>query len=153
MTSLIEIDSWWLVLVGTLSFLLNSAACILAMIHQKRKADLLLRESQRELRGRIRQLEEEAASFQHEQSDRWSEIRNAIARLEFRSRGASERMQRPSMVVLDKKHQVCSLARKGLATEEISKKLNLYNGETELVLGLKNFGARTELNDARTSLQ
>jgi len=153
MTSLMGFDTWWLVLVGTLSFLLNSVACILAIVHQKRKADLLFRESQQGLRRRIHKLEEDAAHFQREQSDLWSEIRNTIARLEFRSHGASERMQRHSMVGLDKKHQVCSLARKGLATEEISKKLNLYMGETELVLGLKNFGARTELNDARTSLQ
>jgi hypothetical protein len=57
------------------------------------------------------------------------------------------------MVGLDKKHQVCSLARQGLATEEISRKLNLYRGETELVLGLRKYAARTEINNARTSLQ
>jgi hypothetical protein len=152
MIALIEHQSFWLVLVGLGSFLLNSLAFVLLTFHQKKKADLLLKESQTALRSRIRLLEEEQESARQEQRDRWSEIRKTIARLEFRGGGPSEQFQRSSTVGLDKKHQVCSLARQGLATEEISKKLNLYRGETELVLGLRNYGTRTEMKDARTSL-
>jgi hypothetical protein len=153
MTALFELESMWLVLAGIGSFLLNCLTFCLVSFHQKKKADLLLKESQSALRNRIRLLEEEQESSRREQSDRWSEIRKTIARLEFRSGGSSEQFQRSSVVGLDKKHQVCSLARQGLATEEISKKLNLYRGETELVLGLRDYSARTEINDARTSLQ
>jgi len=153
MTALFELESMWLVLVGIGSFLLNSLTFLLVTFHQKKKADLLLKESQSALRNRIRLLEEEQESSRREQSDRWAEIRKTIARLEFRSGRSSEQFQRSSVVGLDKKHQVCSLARQGLATEEISKKLNLYRGETELVLGLRNYSARTETDNARTSLQ
>ena len=153
MSGLIELESMWLVVAGIGSFLVNSVTFLLVTLHQKKKADLLLKESQSALRSRIRLLEEEQRSSRQEQCDRWAEIRKTIARLEFRSGGSSEQFQRSSLVGLDKKHQVCSLARQGLAAEEISRKLNLYRGETELVLGLRDYGARTEINDARTSMQ
>jgi hypothetical protein len=141
---------WWLAILAIGFLLLNSLVFVLATLHQKRKTNLLLKESLRGLRDRIRSLEEEMSALRSEQSDRWSEVRKTVARLEFRGGAGTERIQRPSMVGLDKKHQVCSLARQGFATEEISKKLNLYPGETELVLGLTKL---TESRNARTSLQ
>lgn len=153
MTDLVGFDSGGLVLVGVVSFILNAVVCTLSTFHQKKKSNRLLEKSQRELSIRIHQLEEDLASSREEQRDRWAEFRKTIARLEFRGSGASEHFQRSTMFGLDKKHQVCSLARQGLAAEEISKKLNLYRGETELVLGLRKYSARTEIVDARTSLQ
>ncbi|OAQ21301.1 hypothetical protein TDIS_0521 [Thermosulfurimonas dismutans] len=37
------------------------------------------------------------------------------------------------------KEKICELSRKGLSTEEISKKLSLSEGEVELVLSLERF--------------
>lgn len=150
MTGLIGSDTLWLFLFGSGSLLLASMGFILAISRQRRRFDFLLKDVQTGLQSRVDQLEEELALSRQEQTNHWSEIRKAIARLEFRGGGASERIKRPSMVGLDKKHQVCSLARQGLAAEEISRKLNLYPGETELVLGLTKF---TEKNNARPSLQ
>ncbi len=153
MMSLMESELWWLLPLSGLSFLLNSVVLILAVCHQRKRGDRLLEKARKEVNQHIRLLEEELEDCRREQGECWAEVRKTIARLEFRGGGATERFQRSSMVGLDKKHQICSLARQGLTTEEITRKLNLYRGETELVLGLRKYGARTEINDARTTLQ
>ena len=40
---------------------------------------------------------------------------------------------------IDKKHHVCTLARKGLDPARIAQRLKIYQGEAELVLGLEQF--------------
>jgi len=149
---MIEFDSAWILGAGLAGVLLNSAVFLLANLHHRRKTARALRETQRELQSRLDRLEKELVSAQNEQRERWSEVRKTIARLEFKSGGVSEHTQRSTTFGLDKRHQVCALARQGLAAEEISKKLKLYRGETELLLGLRKYGSGTEKNDARTSL-
>ncbi len=54
---------------------------------------------------------------------------------------------------LDKKHHVLSLAERGLTSGEISQKLGLRRGETELVLGLQRHFAEQGINDEGRTLQ
>ena len=152
MTSLMEVDSWWIISGAVVSLICNSLAFWAAVAHQKKKTELILEESQRALRSRLRQLEEALESSQQDQVERWSEVRKTIARLEFRNGGSAEKIQRSATVGLDKKQQVLSLSRQGFGAEEISRKLNLYRGEIELVLGLGKY-ADARRNDARTILQ
>ena len=153
MTGVMEFESWWVTLsiVGVL-FLINNLALLLGISRRKKRTELLLRKSRDLLGERIRRLEEDLASVRRGQREHWTELRQSVARLEFGGNKAPTRFGRAASVGLDKKHQVCFLARQGLATDEISRKLNLYPGETELVLGLRDFGARTEKQSAQTSL-
>ena len=154
MTGLIAFDQWWVTpsIIGAL-FFANNLVFLLVTLRRKRKAEFTLRQSKDVLRDRLRRVELDLESVQQEQNERWAEIRQSIARVEFRGNRTPERFKRPSTVGLDKKHQICFLARQGLATDEISRKLNLYPGETELVLGLNEYGTRTENRSAQTSLQ
>jgi len=154
MTGLIEFNSWWVApsIVGAL-FLVNNLILLLGMFRRKKRSEILLRQSKDVVRDRLLKLEADLASMQQGQDEHWAEIRQSIARLEFGGNRTPERFKRPETVGLDKKHQICVLARQGLATDEISSKLNLYRGETELVLGLSEYGARTEKQGAQTSLQ
>lgn len=154
MTGLIEFDSWWVTpsVVGSL-FLVNNLVFLFATFRQKRQTRISLGQSKKVFRDHLRRLESDLASMQQGQNERWAEIRQSMARLEFRGHQAPERFKRPSTLGLDKKHQICFLARQGLATDEISKKLNLYRGETELVLGLRAYGTRSEKRSAQTNLQ
>ncbi len=54
---------------------------------------------------------------------------------------------------LDKKHHVLSLAERGLNSGEISQKLGLRKGETELVLGLQRHFAKQGVHDEGRTLQ
>ena len=54
---------------------------------------------------------------------------------------------------LDKKHHVLSLAERGLTSGEISEKLGLRSGETELVLGLQRHFAKQGIDDEGRTLQ
>lgn len=151
MTSLVEVNSWWVIAGFVASLVCNSLAFWAAFAHQKKKTELLLDKSQRSLRSRLRELEEIVESSQQDQMERWSEVRKTIARLEFRNGGSAEKFQRSAMVGLDKKHQVLALARQGLNADEISRKLNIYRGEIELVLGLGKYAVARRY-DARTTL-
>ena len=54
---------------------------------------------------------------------------------------------------LDKKHHVLSLAERGLTSGQISRKLGLNKGETELVLGLKRYYSKQGTGDEGRTVQ
>lgn len=83
------------------------------------------------LHARISTLEESHASA-------LAELQRELARVRLRE-ASPESRAKPGGFNLDKKHHVVSLAQKGLDSEDISRRLRIYQGETELVLGLKQY--------------
>lgn len=95
-----------------------------------------------ELEGRIQ------ACLQAQQSQR-EELRRWVRE---ESRAAYPRPEPEPVTRLDKRHQVYSLAQMGLDSRDISRKLRLPLGETELLLGIwENFN-RAEKQHDRTRL-
>ena len=54
---------------------------------------------------------------------------------------------------IDKKHQVVSLAKKGLGSADISRRLRIYQGEADLVLGLREYMTGRRTSHGREALQ
>ncbi len=85
------------------------------------------------------------------QKNSMSEMRRVLGRMELR--GLSSALSRqPAGFSLDKKHHVLTLAQKGMRTEEIADRLKMYQGETELVLGLKEYAASRGNGHERDSM-
>jgi len=78
---------------------------------------------------RITELEKSQREF-------FRSVDTRLSRLEMRSLSDATRF-RPSNSTLDRKHQVVSLAQMGLDVKKISRRLRMSQGETELLLGLK----------------
>lgn len=95
-----------------------------------------------ELEGRIQ------ACLQMQQSQR-EELHR---RLRDESRAAYPPPELQPLTRLDKRHQVYSLAQMGLDPRDISRKLRLPLGETELLLGIRQNFNRAENQHGRTRL-
>jgi hypothetical protein len=83
------------------------------------------------------QLESRFQALGTEQKEAFERLRAELAEHELRFR---TRVDAPSSGIgnrLEKRHQVLALARMGMDSRDISRKLRLSRGETELLLGLR----------------
>ncbi len=92
------------------------------------------------------QLEARFHALNKERKEAFEQLRAELAENELRSR---TRVDVPSSGIgnrLEKRHQILALARMGMDSRDISRKLRLNRGETELLLGLREdlVGAGTE---------
>jgi hypothetical protein len=108
------------------------------------KYGLLCRAMSGELDGRF-------SALAQEQKESMGEVRRLVGRMELR-RISGNFSKTTRAFDLDKKHHVVSLAQRGLDAADISKKLKIYQGETELVLGLKDYAANRESSHERNKM-
>lgn len=118
-----------------------------ALVGQRRAAERTLEKVELRLnemhRIRLAEIENRIEALGQSQRTAWEEYRRDLAGRGLRWSLRSTRSVEPEGGSrLDKKHQVVSLAQKGLDSRDISRKLRLPLGETELLLGLwENFAA------------
>jgi hypothetical protein len=153
MIAIAELSLFWVTLGLLISVLAGGLASYRLISRQRKRTERRLQEVQERTERRLQVLEAELTLARQEQGERLQEMRSQITRLELRGTGTYDRFQKTTGVGLDKKHQVFSLARKGLGAEDISKQLNLYRGETELVLSLRRYCGHPEKKNARVVLQ
>jgi hypothetical protein len=79
----------------------------------------------------------------------FSDMDAKLSRLEMRAFSEAARLRQNSSP-LDRKHQVVTLAQRGLDSKGISQRLRLSRGEAELLLGLKEHYSAESENDDRT---
>lgn len=72
-----------------------------------------------------------------EQKAAFEQLQASLAEKELRSRARLESPQFGTGSRLEKRHQVLALAQMGMDSRDISRKLRLSRGETELLLGLR----------------
>ena len=58
---------------------------------------------------------------------------------------------RDSTIPLEQRHQIIALARKGVAKEEIAKRLNVPTGEAELVLSVRKYAEATPARPSKAT--
>jgi hypothetical protein len=124
---------------------------------------ILLRRSERRLHSAIERygalyramqgdFQQRFSDLALEQKESMADVKRLVGRMELRRlSGNFAKTTRP--FDLDKKHHVVTLAQRGLNTADISKKLKIYQGETELVLGLKDYVANRETSHERNKMQ
>jgi hypothetical protein len=97
-------------------------------------------------------IQQRFSSLALEHKDSMTELRRLMGRMELRRLSGSFGKTTRAFD-LDKKHHVVTLAQRGLNTADISKKLKIYQGETELVLGLKDYVTNRETSHERNKMQ
>lgn len=123
---------------------------------QRRGLDNLLQT----LDGRIRRFSETERSelefllqrLAEEQRQNLDALRNRLVENELRQQAGLTRSDCLSGGRLDKRHQVMSLAQMGFDSRDISRKLRLSRGETELLLGLCERFRNVETLDGERAL-
>ena len=98
------------------------------------------------------ELESRLASREKAQSESFRDIGLAVGRMGL-GQVPSVESEELQPTGLDKKHYVLSLAERGLTSGEISRKLGLNKGETELVLGLKKYYSKQGTADEGRTVQ
>lgn len=108
---------------------------------------MALEQKFREEQARLEKRLEETLESQNQVA---GELRSDLSRLNriVLSAPAAPPASRPP---LDKKRYVMTLAQQGLGVEDISRRLKLHRGETELLLGLRNL--TTKSTNPETVLQ
>lgn len=135
---------WIVVIALTVSFLANLLLLGFFIGRSDRQAMRLVQVNQAAHAELLREIERLITSSDRAVGDRLEEIRRALGRMELReapppAAQPSPHPERPSYAGLDKKRHVFALARRGLDSTGIARRLNMYKGEADLVLGLRQF--------------
>ncbi len=133
--------------------------CLLFRIlsaRQRRAAEQLFQRMEARIRAlgdkERAELEARLERFREEQHRSFESFRIRLAEGELRKQIGSTRADCASVGRLDKRHQVMSLAQMGFDSRDISRKLRLSRGETELLLGLCDRFMTAETPDATPAL-
>ncbi|MEE8587657.1 MAG: hypothetical protein V3T83_22705, partial [Acidobacteriota bacterium] len=127
------------------AFLVNLLLLGLILGRGDRQVVRLVGQVRNETGWRIANLERSQQEAETLHRRQMKELRRAVGRIELRQSNAFPTPDfcagegRPPRKGIDKKHHVRTLARKGLDPARIAQRLNMYQGETELVLGLQQF--------------
>ncbi len=90
------------------------------------------------LQGELRRLSEDLLQVVELQSDVYHRVSRGLSDVEEKVLELSV----PSVdapLPLERRHQVLTLARKGIAVDEIARRLNMPKGEAELILNLRKY--------------
>lgn len=162
-----QMELHWTVLGAVaVSFLVNLLLLGLILGRGDRQSLRLVGQLRQETGRRIEDLVHCQQEMERRHRQQMEELRRALGRIELRQshafplgerNGSDSRMQRKG---IDKKHHVYRLASKGLDPLRIAQRLNMYEGEAELVLGLQQFmssqrrsGQPLNFNPAGATLQ
>ncbi|MFB3901862.1 MAG: DUF6115 domain-containing protein [Acidobacteriota bacterium] len=130
----LQVRWWYLVAAGLgLAFLSQMLLIYCAMICQRRWIVRECKALEKRLQASVQAA---ASSFPECSKEVHEELIRKLAQWEMRKMASTERELTAKAGRLEKKHQVLLLARSGLNNHEISNKLRLPRGETELLLDL-----------------
>ncbi len=99
---------------------------------------LVWRRRVRALQGELRRLSEDLLQVVELQSDVYRRVCRALADVEEKVLDLSV-PSGDAPLPLERRHQVLTLARKGVAVDEIARRLNMPKGEAELILSLRKY--------------
>ncbi|HSR67157.1 MAG TPA: hypothetical protein VLU25_04390 [Acidobacteriota bacterium] len=137
-----------------LSLLVNLLALGALLGRGDRKTLDLIAKVRRNQRRDSRRLQESQLQIGQRLQEEIQDLRVHVKKLEKRQdslaasrlketsgpvQGGSRRSSSRRYNSIDKKHHIYTLARRGVPAQDISRRLNVYQGETDLVLGLKQF--------------
>jgi hypothetical protein len=111
----------------------------------------------KKLGGRVKTLERELLSYSETMCQAAQNLRDDCQKLKAHVSGLEERileLAAPNSnprLPLERRHQVLSLARNGVAMEDIVRRLNLPQGEAELILNLKQYADGSASRQVRTT--
>ena len=141
-----QIAPHWIVIgVVAACLLVNLLLLRLSLGGGDRQVVQLVGQVRQETGCRLQDLERGQQEMGTRHRRQMEELRRALGRIELRQSNAlptldlSADESRPARKGIDKKHHVCTLARKGFDPARIAQRLNIYQGEAELVLGLEQF--------------
>ncbi len=141
-----QIAPHWMVMGAvTASFVVNLLLLGLILGRGDRQVVRLVAQVRQETAHRIEEVEHCQQEMNASHRRQMEELRRALGRIELRQSKAfptldGNAVDKPQgRKGIDKKHHVCKLARKGLDPARIAQRLNMYQGEAELVLGLQQF--------------
>ncbi len=135
-----------------LSFLVSLLLVCISVSRGQTEIRRLLTEQMEDSKRARSELEERLTSLESAQSESFKDIGLAVGRI-GPGKVTSIESEDLQPTVLDKKHHVFSLAERGLTSGEISRKLGLNKGETELVLGLKKYYSKQGTGDEGRTVQ
>ena len=102
--------------------------------------------------ARFRKLESQLDRSAEDGSRQIRQIRGALLQLGLHTGQGASSVERSSKFSIDKKHQVISLAEKGLDAQEICRRLHVNRGETELYLDLREYVRAVEKGNHQQNL-
>ncbi len=145
MIPLAELQPAWIIAIAVAASLLINLALLGAVLGRRdRQLDSMVKGVRKESRQGIAELRRRIEDCEGANLARLEELRRAVSRLELRDLNGPPR-PKPAPAVrragIDKKHHVFRLASRGMDSDRIARRLNMYRGETELVLGLQQFMA------------
>lgn len=146
--------SAWVLLLAVLFFALCFQLVLIRRLVRGSSSQLraALQKLQDESRQTSDDLDEKIQNLHKSQEESWSETRRALGRIELRAL-PSATGEKSRGNGLDKKHHIVSLAQRGVKPGDISKRLKVYPGETELVLGLTEYFSNLEMRHERSAVQ
>jgi hypothetical protein len=148
LNNLNSIQTEWVFAGAGCMFLLQAVVFSLIGWLQRRKRNRLIEELNRSLSNGRSEIQKGLADLGRMHQAVMVEFQGALGRTQSVDSPTETAAANEAFSALDKKHQVFSLARQGFSTSDISRRLNLYEGETELVLGLRKLFTEAEKNDA-----
>ena len=99
---------------------------------------LVWRRRFRALQGEVRQLSEDLLQVVELQSDVYRRVCRGLTDVEEKVLELSV-PSGDAPLPLERRHQVLTLARRGVAVDEIARRLNMPKGEAELILSLRKY--------------
>jgi hypothetical protein len=118
---------FWIVAAAAL---LAAGGCL--MLHRSWQRRFLA------LRKEVTQFSEDMLQMIELQSDIYHRVSRSLNDIEEKVLDLSVPSSE-TQLPLERRHQVLTLARKGVALDEISRRLNMPKGEAELILGLRKY--------------
>jgi hypothetical protein len=111
----------------------------------------------KKLGSRVKTLERELLSYSETMCQTAQNLKDDCQKLKARIGELEERVlelaapNSNSRLPLERRHQVLSLARNGVAMEEIVRRLNLPQGEAELIVNLKQYADGSASRQGRST--
>lgn len=125
----------WITAVTLVILVLETGLLLILMaVPRKERKSRAVADNPGDLKAQLEKLQQHVSHLEMAQNRFHQDLTQSLEKLKPRESESSRRSFSASG--LDKKHYVLSLAEKGLGTEDISRRLNIYPGEAELVLGL-----------------
>jgi hypothetical protein len=126
-----------LVILTASQLILNRSSRSAQERHLTREVQLMEARIRRSIELERNQFEARFQSLCCEQKGTLEQLQASLAEKELRSQWRLEFPQSGTGSRLEKRHQVLALAQMGMDSRDISRKLRLSQGETELLLGLR----------------